>query len=80
MESNHSLLIEKLKQALVECKTEQELLKIKADFLGKNGFITKEFEQIKFAEDKKATGQVLNSVKNEAEELIKACKLSLIHI
>ncbi len=74
MESNHSLLIEKLKQALVECKTEQELLKIKADFLGKNGFITKEFEQIKFAEDKKATGQVLNSVKNEAEELIKACK------
>tara|TARA_B100000676_G_scaffold30840_1_gene28972 strand:+ start:544 stop:1515 length:972 start_codon:yes stop_codon:yes gene_type:complete len=74
VESNHSLLIEKLKQALVECKTEQELLKIKADFLGKNGFITKEFEQIKFAEDKKATGQVLNSVKNEAEELIKACK------
>ena len=74
MESNHSLLIEKLKQALVECKTEQELLKIKADFLGKNGSITKEFEQIKFAEDKKATGQVLNSVKNEAEELIKACK------
>ena len=74
MESNHSLLIEKLKQALVECKTEQELLKIKADFLGKNGFITKEFEQIKFAEDKKATGQVLNFVKNEAEELIKACK------
>ena len=74
MESNHSLLIEKLKQALVECKTEQELIKIKADFLGKNGFITKEFEQIKFAEDKKATGQVLNSVKNEAEELIKACK------
>ena len=74
MESNHSLLIEKLKQALVECKTEQELIKIKADFLGKNGSITKEFEQIKFAEDKKATGQVLNSVKNEAEELIKACK------
>jgi len=74
VESNHSLLIEKLKQALVECKTEQELLKIKADFLGKNGSITKEFEQIKFAEDKKATGQVLNSVKNEAEELIKACK------
>tara|TARA_B100001113_G_scaffold79493_1_gene62500 strand:- start:4951 stop:5922 length:972 start_codon:yes stop_codon:yes gene_type:complete len=74
VESNHSLLIEKLKQALVECKTEQELIKIKADFLGKNGSITKEFEQIKFAEDKKATGQVLNSVKNEAEELIKACK------
>ena len=74
MESNHSLLIEKLKQALVECKTEQELIKIKADFLGKNGSITKEFEQIKFAEDKRATGQVLNSVKNEAEELIKACK------
>ena len=70
METQYSLLIQNLKKRLNTCKTESELLKIKSDFLGKNGLITKEFAGIQNAKDKKYTGQQLNLVKNQAEILI----------
>ena len=43
MEKKYSSLIQTLKVKIEACKTENELLKIKSDFLGKNGLITKEF-------------------------------------
>ena len=70
METQYSSLIQNLKERLSTCKTESELLKIKSDFLGKNGLITKEFAGIQNAKDKKYTGQQLNLVKNQAEILI----------
>ena len=70
METKYSSLIQNLKARLNTCKTENELLKIKSDFLGKNGLITKEFLGIRDAEDKKYTGQQLNLLKKQAESLI----------
>ena len=70
MEKKYSSLIQTLKVKLEACKTENELLKIKSDFLGKNGLITKEFSTILDAEDKKYTGQQLNLLKNQADSLI----------
>ena len=70
METKYSSLIQALEVRLDTCKTENELSKIKADFLGKNGLITKEFSTILDAEDKKYTGQQLNLLKNHAERLI----------
>ena len=70
METQYSSLIQNLKERLGACKTENELLKIKSDFLGKNGLITKEFLCIRDAVDKKSTGQELNLLKRQAESLI----------
>ena len=70
MEKKYSSLIQTLKVKLEACKTESELLKIKSNFLGKNGLITKEFSTILDAEDKKYTGQQLNLLKNQADSLI----------
>jgi len=70
VETQYSSLIQSLKERLNTCKTENELLKIKSDFLGKNGSITKEFAGIQNAKDKKYTGQQLNLLKNQAEILI----------
>ncbi len=71
MEPQYTSLVQILKEKLGTCKTENELLKIKADFLGKNGLITKEFANIRDALDKKHTGQQLNLLKTQAETLIK---------
>ena len=70
MDTQYSSLIQNLKERLGACKTENELLKIKSDFLGKNGLITKEFLYIRDAVDKKSTGQQLNLLKRQAESLI----------
>tara|TARA_B100000579_G_scaffold263374_1_gene217012 strand:+ start:877 stop:1851 length:975 start_codon:yes stop_codon:yes gene_type:complete len=70
VEKKYSSLIQTLKVKLEACKTESELLKIKSNFLGKNGLITKEFSTILDAEDKKYTGQQLNLLKNQADSLI----------
>jgi len=71
VEPQYTSLVQILKEKLDTCKTENELLKIKADFLGKNGLITKEFANIRDALDKKHTGQQLNLLKAQAETLIK---------
>ena len=70
METQYSSLIQNLKERLNTCKNENELLKVKSDFLGKNGLITKEFLGIRDAKDKKYTGQQLNLLKKQAENLI----------
>jgi len=70
VDTQYSSLIQNLKERLGACKTENELLKIKSDFLGKNGLITKEFLYIRDAVDKKSTGQQLNLLKRQAESLI----------
>ncbi len=70
METQYSSLIQNLKERLNTCKNENELLKVKSDFLGKNGLITKEFLGIRNAKDKKYTGQQLNLLKKQAENLI----------
>jgi len=70
VETQYSSLIQNLKERLNTCKNENELLKVKSDFLGKNGLITKEFLGIRNAKDKKYTGQQLNLLKKQAENLI----------
>ena len=78
METQYTLVINDLKKRLDECDTEQDILKVKADFLGKNGLVTKQFEKLKDAVDKKLIGQQLNKLKNEVESLINIRKSNLI--
>ena len=80
METQYTLVINDLKKRLEDCDTEHDILKVKADFLGKNGSVTKQFEKLRDAVDKKLIGQQLNKLKNEVESLIDNKKLKLIEI
>ena len=82
METQYSSLIQDLKKRLETCKTENEILKVKSDFLGKNGLITREFLGIRDAVDKKYIGQQLNSLKSQAESIIaeNAARIQNLHV
>ena len=68
--------VESIKSALVNdlsnIKTLQDIVELKAKYVGKNGCITELTKGMKdlSVEEKKSAGQLINALKNEANELI----------
>ena len=72
MSKIYTSLISDLRKKLELCKTHHDLANVKSAYLGKDGFVTKEFSKIKSAslEEKKLLGKSLNLLKNEVNLLI----------
>lgn len=65
-------ILEKLNQAIKEIRDLENLKRIKAEYLGKRGYITKLLKNISIlpAEEKKNYGEMINSLKKEAEKIL----------
>jgi phenylalanyl-tRNA synthetase alpha chain len=65
-------LVEELKIKIKNALTINEVEKIKAEFLGKDSFISKKMEELKSlsVEEKKIVGKQLNEIKNQISEII----------
>lgn len=62
---------EQMEFEILQAKTVHELLNVKASFIGKSGFITEEFKNMKdlSVEQKKQKGQELNEIRNFVEDV-----------
>jgi len=65
-------LVEELKIKIKNVLTINEIEKIKAEFLGKDSFISKKMDELKTlsVEEKKIVGKQLNEIKNQISEII----------
>ena len=74
METNEKIrnIKEELKKELVSVAKQQELIEIKAKYLGKKGVVTELTANMKelSSEEKKELGQLVNLLKNEVTEMI----------
>ncbi len=74
METNEKIrnIKEELKKELVSVEKQQELIEIKAKYLGKKGVVTELTANMKelSSEEKKELGQLVNLLKNEVTEMI----------
>ncbi len=68
-----------MKKALLECKSLQELEKLRVEIFGKKGFFASQFQKLKAlkGDEKKDFAQKLNSDKNEFVSLINERKMLL---
>ena len=80
MPKEYSSLISELREKLDSCTSEHDLANIKSHYLGKKGVISNEFLKLRAAssEERKILGINLNTLKDEAQNLIanKMSKLS----
>jgi phenylalanyl-tRNA synthetase alpha chain len=74
---NYTSLISELREKLKKCSSLHDIANIKSFYLGKNGIVSIEFNELKNAsiDEKKELGKSLNILKNQVQELI-SLKLS----
>ena len=79
MDINHTDLEKLLKEDLVSCNKEHDLLQIKSKYLGKKGHLTSLFTSLKnINPDKRKTfGAELNNIKNTLSSMIEIKRISL---
>jgi phenylalanyl-tRNA synthetase alpha chain len=72
VQKKYSSLISELREKLKDCNTTHDLVNIKSEYLGKNGYITNEFSKLRNAQEseKKKLGKELNILKSQAHDII----------